>query len=92
MKPWAEADSAGSMVPCRSWPVHRAAGQAPCRLTWSKVPVARVGPPLEDPPPSDVVFTEYPGEAANNPACVVDGSPDSVAAPTRVQCAPSAES
>ena len=47
---------------------------------------------MEDEPPSDVVFTEYPGEAANSPACVVDGSPASVAAPTLVQCAPSAES
>src|SRR6478752_6446351 len=55
-----------------SWPVHRPAGQVPCWLTWSKVPVAREGPPLEDPPPSDVVFTEYPGEAANSPDWVVD--------------------
>ena len=54
--------------------------------------MARVGPPVEDAPPSDVEVTEYPGEAANSPACAVDGSPASVAVPTRVQCAPSAES
>ena len=38
------------------------------------------------------MFTEYPGEAAKSPDCVVDGSPDSVAVPTMVQCAPSGES
>jgi len=54
--------------------------------------VARVGPPVDDDPPIDAEITEYCGEAANSPACAVDGSPASVAVPTRVQCAPSAES
>ena len=67
VNPWAEADSARSMVPWRSWPVHRAAGQAPCRLTWSKVPVARVGPPVEDPPPSDVDVHRVPGRGGEQP-------------------------
>ena len=63
------------MVRWMAWPVHRAAGQAPCRLRWSKAPVARAGPPVEDAPPSDVEFAEYPGEAANSPACAVAGQP-----------------
>ena len=60
MKPWMDS------------PVHRAAGQVPCRLSWSKAAVARVGPPVDDDPPNDAEITEYCGEAANSPACAVD--------------------
>ena len=70
VNPCADVGSALSVVPWIFWPAHWLAGQRPCRLTWSKAAVARVGPPVEDEPPSDVVFTEYPGEAANSPACV----------------------
>ena len=60
------------------------------RLTWSKAPVASLGPPVTLVPPPDAC--QYGGDVANRPPCTVDGSPVRVAAPTLVQCAPSAES
>src|SRR5579875_594501 len=90
--PCTDAGSALSAAPWMSWPAQRPAGQLPCRLTWSKTPVAKAGPPLADAVPSPFEVTVYPGEAANIPACATRGSPASVAVPTRVQCTPSAES
>ncbi len=54
--------------------------------------MARALPPVDDALASPVVFTVYPGVAANSPAGAVVGSPASVAVPTSVQCVPSAES
>ncbi len=65
----------------------------PDRLTWSKTAVAWVGPKVPfSPPPKLVVSARYAGEAANSPACTVDGSPARATVPTWVQCVPSAES
>ena len=58
VNPCADTGSALSMAPWMSWPVHRLAGQVPCRPTWSKAAVARVGPPVEDEPPNDLEVTE----------------------------------
>ena len=73
-------------------PRHAGLGRSPRRLTWSKTPVACVltGVPLLLANPW--VVMRAVGDAANSPAWAVSGSPVRVAAPTSVQCVPSAES
>ena len=79
--------AASPLPPAISVPFQDAA-VPPDRLTRSKTPVAWLGAPKKL---LDDVCLTYAGDAANIPICAVGPSPVSVAEPTSVQCAPSAE-
>jgi hypothetical protein len=73
-------------------PTFRPTHAPPCQVrpTWSKTPVAALGPPLMLASLAEVC--RYGGDVANKPTWAVAGRPVRVAVPTRVQCVPSAES
>ena len=77
----------GELPPTLS-PAHAPRGQL--RPTWSKTPVATLGPPLMLASPSEVC--RYCGEVVNRPTWATCGRPARVAVPTWAQCVPSAES
>ena len=61
---------AKAALPDRRSRATRRPDAAPRRPTWSKTPVAKLGPPGSDDPPD-----MWSGEVANMPTCTVAGSP-----------------